>query len=117
MTVTQKDELQTIQKVFGELFATFKNNQTYSNMGMGAAVAVMLVTAHPVPVAGKTAAMAPVKAVAKVAAVTTMAAAVVVAAHPVAPVAVMTTPVTEVLRADPLRGRLRATVGRPLPAL
>ena len=80
-------------------------------------VAVMLVTVLPVPVAGKTAAMAPVTAVVKVAAVTTMAAAVVVAAHPVAAVAVTTIPVTEVLRADALRGRPRATACRPLPAL
>ena len=79
--------------------------------------AVILVIVLPVPVAGKTAAMAPVTAVVKVVAVTTMAAAVVVAAHPVAAVVAMTIPVTEVLRADALRGRPRATVGRPLPAL
>jgi len=79
--------------------------------------AVMLVTVPPVPVAGKTAAMAPVTAVVKVAAVTTMAAAVVVEAHPVAVLAVPTIPVTEVLRADFLRGRPRATAGQPLPAL
>jgi hypothetical protein len=58
-----------------------------------------------------------VTAVVKVAEVLTMAAAVVVAAHPVAAVAVMTIPVTEVLRADALRGLPRAIAGRPLPAL
>ena len=37
VTVTQKEELQTIQKVFGELFASFKNSHIHSMVGIGAA--------------------------------------------------------------------------------
>ena len=80
-----------------------------------AVVVEILESVDPVPVAGKTAVMAPATAEVKLVAATTTAAAVAVVAPPGAAEAEMTIPVTEVLRADALKGRRRAIAGRPLP--